>query len=293
MAGQTLAEIRSLLQRHGLAPRHRLGQNFLIDLNLMRKLVAAAEVGPADVVLEVGPGTGSLSEILLETGARLIAVELDRGLHGLLAERLSSNPRLMLLQGDALDSKHALNPAMLEAWRTQTPGAGGARKLVANLPYQIATPLLMELLVQDSPQVGRMCVTIQREVGQRLRAEPRSEAYGPASIVTQSLARVETIATLPPEVFWPRPKVSSLMLDIRPLPADARSVDEPAAFAAFVRAAFLHRRKTLRYAARSWENPAAERILEALGISPNWRPEQVAPVQWRACFRRLRSRPSN
>src|SRR5262245_9624801 len=169
MPGQTLSEIRSLLAAAGLAPQHRFGQNFLVDLNLMRKLVQRAEVSNADVVLEVGPGTGSLTEILLESGARVIAVEIDRGLQELLHARLGDNPRFTLLRGDALAGKNEINPSVLEALRSTETGPGGARKLVANLPYQIATPLLADLL-HVTPPVSRMTCTIQKEVGERLIA---------------------------------------------------------------------------------------------------------------------------
>ena len=155
MPGQTLREIRALLAAGGLNPQHRFGQNFLIDLNLMRKLVAAAELSPDDVVLEVGPGTGSLTEMLLDAGVRVVAVEIDRGFQAILRERLAANQRFTLVQGDALAGKHRVNPLVLNALRQTRPGAGGSYKLVANLPYQIATPQLVDLLLVE-PQLERM-----------------------------------------------------------------------------------------------------------------------------------------
>ena len=140
MAGQILSEIRAVLAGAGLAPQHRFGQNFLIDLNLMRKLVDAADLSPADTVLEVGPGTGSLTEILLDRGVRVVAVEIDHGFQAILRERLGTHPRFTLIQADALATKHCVNPLVLKILSEQPPDAGGAYKLVANLPYQIATP---------------------------------------------------------------------------------------------------------------------------------------------------------
>ncbi|RMF84547.1 MAG: ribosomal RNA small subunit methyltransferase A, partial [Planctomycetota bacterium] len=204
MAGQTLTQIRTLLAEAGLSPQHRLGQNFLIDLNLMRKALTAAKVAAGDVVLEVGAGTGSLTEMLLDAGCRVIAVEIDRGLLAILRSRFADHPRVQLIAGDALAGKHRLNPEMTAALRAAA--ADEDWKLVANLPYQIATPLLMELLLFDPPAACLTC-TIQKEVGERLMAEPRTAAYGPASILAQTLARVKRVAVLPPKAFWPRPKV--------------------------------------------------------------------------------------
>ena len=222
MPGQTLRQVRELLAGADLAPQHRYGQNFLIDLNLMRKLVGAAELSPGDVVLEVGPGTGSLTELLLDSGARVVAVEIDRGLQGILRARLGAHPRFTLVQGDALAAKSRVNPLLLRLLAERAPAAApgpapGAYKLVANLPYQIATPLLIDLLLVQ-PRFERLVGTIQKEVGERLVAEPRTPAYGPVSIILQTLADIRPLAILPPAAFWPRPEVESVMVLIRPRP---------------------------------------------------------------------------
>lgn len=289
MPGQTLSEIRALLAAAGLAPRHRFGQNFLIDLNLMRKLAAAAELNAADVVLEVGPGTGSLTEILLDSGARVISVEIDRGLAGVLRERLGEHPRFTLIQADALAGKHEINPLALNVLKEQEPHPGGARKLVANLPYQIATPLLMELLYA-TPRLERLTCTIQKEVGRRFLAEPETDDYGPVSVITQTLADVEWIATVPPGAFWPRPQVESAMLTIKPRPPERIEVADAADFARFVQRGFLHRRKMLRRAVQEWGLSDAMAAFLKAGLSPEARPEQLSPAQWRA-FHRAVPRP--
>ncbi|MEP0845834.1 MAG: ribosomal RNA small subunit methyltransferase A [Phycisphaerae bacterium] len=288
MAGQTLSEIRGLLAAAGLRPQHRFGQNFLIDLNLMRKLVAAAEIVPGDVVLEVGAGTGSLTELLLRSGARVVAAEIDRGLSAMLAERLAGAPNITLYTGDALAGKHSIEPQLLAMLSEHAPGPGGARKLVANLPYQIATPLLMELL-HVRPPLERMVCTIQREVGERLLAPPRSDAYGPVSVVMSVLARVELLAQLPPEAFWPRPKIDSVMMRIRPLPPGFAGPNDAADFARFVQRAFQHRRKMLRRGLRDAYEGDVETLLASAGVSPESRPEELAAQEWRTLYRLARS----
>lgn len=281
---QTLSEIRELLAAAGLSPRKRFGQNFLIDLNLMRKLIATAAVGPGDRILEVGPGTGSLTEMLLESGARVASIEIDRGLCELLRTRLGERENFTLFEGDALERKSQVRADALAWLRADDPRAP-ARKLVANLPYQIATPLLINLLLEwrseGEPLLERMVCTIQKELGERLRAAPRSEAYGPASVILQSLAEVEIVAGLPPQAFWPAPKVDSVMLYIRPLRAP--QVASPPRFAEFVHAAFLQRRKTLRRLHRGGLAPAMG-VFEQAGVSPDARPEELSPADWRRLF---------
>lgn len=287
MAGQTLSEIRSLLASHGLSPRHRYGQNFLIDLNLMRKLVAAAELTSADVVLEVGPGTGSLTELLLESGAQVISVEIDAGLAGVLRERLGERPNFRLVEGDALCGKHGLNPLALSEIRVALADRG-ALKLVANLPYAIATPVLMNLVQSDLPW-SRVVCTIQKEVGERILAEEGSEAYGVLSVILRSHAHARVIATLPPRVFWPAPEVESVMLLLTPHTRRLLQVDEVAPFSNVVHEAFLHRRKKLRRLVKRFGEEQEKLLFDRVGISADARPEDLSPTAWQAFFRELRA----
>jgi 16S rRNA (adenine1518-N6/adenine1519-N6)-dimethyltransferase len=292
MPGQTLTEIRRLLTEAGLAPQHRFGQNFLIDLNLMRKLAAAADLCPADTVLEVGPGTGSLTEILLDCGVRVVAVEIDRGFQAILRTRLAGHPHFTLVQGDALGGKHNVNPLVLKALYAQPPRLGGAYKLVANLPYQIATPLLMDLLLIE-PGFARLTCTIQREVGERLAAAPRTGSYGPVSVVTQTLADLTPLAIVRRTAFWPRPDVESIMLTLAPRPPERVEVSDVRGFAAFVQRGFQQRRKMLRRLLRGWEEAAALLAFQRAGVSSDARPEELSPAAWRALYEavtRLRSR---
>lgn len=288
---QTLADIRGLLAAAGLAPQHRFGQNFLVDQNLLRKLVETAAPEPGDIVLEVGPGTGSLTELLLERGARVIAVEIDRGFQKILDQRLGANPRFTLIRGDALETKHRLNPEIKAALEHHPPEPNGVYKLVANLPYQIATPLLLDLLYA-TPRFERLTCTIQREVGQRLTAMAESDDYGPISVLAQLFADVQLVAILPPSVFWPRPKVESVMLNIRPRPHGSLGIDDLPGFVEFVQHGFGQRRKMLRRLLRDGAHSVtAESFLKA-GVSSDARPEQLPPAAWRALFLALAKQDS-
>lgn len=201
---QTLAEMKALLAAHGLAPKKRFGQNFLVDQNLLTKLVDAAGVGAGDVVLEVGPGTGTLTEALLERGAKVVACELDRDLCVILRERFKDAPGFVLVEGDCLAGKRAVSPDVLGAL------GDGSYKLVANLPYAAATPLLFALML-DHADCTLCAVTVQREVAERFLAEPGTKAYGPLSVARALTGTGERVAELGPACFWPRPEVDSAM----------------------------------------------------------------------------------
>lgn len=255
-----------------MAPRKKLGQNFLLDHNLIRKLVDSAGVGAGDVVLEVGPGTGTLTDELLDRGCVVVACELDAGLAELQRERHAAAAKaggFVLVEGDCLAGKRALNPAIGAAL------AGRAFTLVANLPYGAATPLMLALLC-DSACRGQH-VTIQREVADRLLAGPGSKAYGSISVVAQTLARVERVATLPPECFWPRPEVTSAMVSLRPI-AD-HGIGDPSAFAAFAQRVFSNRRKQLGTVLSGVRLPA--------GIEPTERAERLEVRTIAGLFRSL------
>ena len=236
---QTLAQIRQMLDERALAPRKSLGQNFLIDQNLIGKLIDAAQVEPGETVLEVGPGTGTLTEALLDRGARVIACELDRGLAELLRDTLVPKG-LTLIEGDCLERKRSLNADLVEVL------ADRPFVLVANLPYACATPLMHTLLAQH-PACRGMYVTIQHEVAERLAAKPNSKAgtkaYGALSVVAQALAKPAMIAKLPPACFWPRPDVTSAMIAV-PRRAEPLT-DDPMGLAEFAQRAFASRRKQL------------------------------------------------
>lgn len=261
---QTLSEIKSLLAERGLRPRHRLGQNFLHDHNLLRKLIEAAKIEPGEVVLEVGPGTGTLTEALLDAGARVVACEIDRDLAALLRERLADEQRFTLIEDDCLASKHALSADVLAALRAQR------FKLVANLPYQIASPLIATLL-SDHLECTGLFITIQREVADRIIAPPGGKDYGSLTVICQALADIERVAICPPTCFWPQPKVTSAMLALQrksfagqPTPPFA-----PRSLSAFLHRLFSKRRKQLGgILGKDFPFPAE--------VSPTDRPEQLS-----------------
>lgn len=269
---QTLSQIKSLLASHGLRPKHRLGQNFLHDHNQMSKILAAAELTPGERVLEVGPGTGALSEQLLDRGAELVAVEIDADLEPILRHVLAPyGNRAQLIVGDVLANKHALNPQIFERLGDQP------FKLVANLPYQIASPLLMNLLI-DHPQMTLAVVMVQREVADRLTAGPGGKDYGPLGVMAQAMCHVERIATLPPSCFWPRPQVNSAVVRLRR--RDEPLTDDPHQLARALRRLFAHRRKQLG-TVLGRQTPLPE------GVDPRARPETLSVEQIIALARQL------
>jgi 16S rRNA (adenine1518-N6/adenine1519-N6)-dimethyltransferase len=280
---QTRKEIEAALAAAGVRPLKRFGQNFLIDGNLMRRLAESAELNPADAVLEVGPGTGGLTDLLAAAGCRVCCAEIDRTFAGLVADRFVDNPQVSVIQGDVLGGKHRLSEAVAAALAVP-PGPGGAWKLVANLPYQAATPLVLNLIV-DYPQVRRMCFTVQAEVADRFIARPGTREYGPLSILTQTMCRVSVVAQLGPQLFWPRPKVDSTMLrlDVVDPPAMLAGPGRVRAFAEFVRHSFDHRRKQLR-SALGYVIDSAARDRIAAAFDTSGRPEDYDAAAWLAMF---------
>lgn len=240
---QTLHEIRRLLESVGARPNRKLGQNFLVDQNLMHCVVEAARLQPDSVVLEVGPGTGSLTEeILTRLGpnGRVVACEHDRALYDLLMQRCKNEPRLTLIHADAL--------AELPEVLSRLPIADGRwPSLVSNLPYQIASPLLVQLATGE-PEFAALVFTVQKEVAERLSARPGTAQYGPLGVILQAFCRVERLRDLPPQAFWPPPKVHSSLVRLEPIRGvERREKLGPnwADFPALVHDLLAYRRKTL------------------------------------------------
>lgn len=270
---QTQSYLRNLFARRGVAPQHRYGQNFLIDLNIHELIVNAAEVGPDDVVLEIGPGAGALTALMAERGAAVVAVEIDPAMARLTTEAVEGRLNVRVLNVDALASKHTMNPEVLDNVRAGLAVSPEKRlKLVANLPYNVATPILSNLLIHPELCPSLMVVTIQLELAQRICAEPEQGDYGALSVLMQSLADVSIVRNLPPTVFWPRPKVDSAVIAIRPNAEKRALVPNLAWFHQTVRQLFLHRRKNLRRVLYSlwrdrWTKLEVDTFLEGLGLT--------------------------
>ncbi len=235
---QTLNEIKNLLAAHGLRPKNRLGQNFLHDGNQMQRIVEAARIRDGDVVLEVGAGTGALTSRLLDEGTHVVAVEIDDDLRPILRQQFESYGDLFtLVAGDVLAGKHAINPAVTDAL------VGRPFTMVANLPYHVASPLLVNLCV-EVPTMRSAVVMVQREVADRLTAGPNAGAdFGPLSVMVQAMCTVDRLFVVPPGCFWPAPKIDSaaVRLDRRDTPL----TDDPAALSATCQRLFQQRRKQL------------------------------------------------
>ena len=278
---QTMSYLRNLFARRGIAPQHRYGQNFLIDLNLHEVIARAAELGPTDVVLEVGPGAGALTAMMSEAASAVVAVEIDPAMARLTREATGGRVNVRVVNADALAGKHVMNPEVLNNVRAGLAVSPDRTfKLVANLPYNVATPIINNLLLDDEFRPKLLVVTIQLELAERLRAEPATEAYGGLSILVQSLAEVEIVRVLPPKVFWPRPRVASAVIKITPDPAKRGLIRDLPWFASVVRKIFLYRRKNLRGVLFTtwkgrWTKPEVDALLESLGLDGAIRAETM------------------
>ena len=278
---QTKHQIESLLSRAGSRPRHQFGQNFMIDQNLVRAVAEAGRLEPGDGVIEVGPGTGTLTEELLTRAGRVVVVEIDRNLAGLLRDHFADRPNFSLIEGDALAGKHQLSPELSAAIRA-AQGDAMRVKLVANLPYNIASPLVIEMLIAG---VELLAFTVQKEVALRLGAKPGTDDYGPLTVMAQMLSRVEILRTLPAQAFWPPPKIESALVR---LTRDDRLGPKAGAFSAFVHALFSFRRKTLRRALLQ-AGFDAEAVLAATALDGQRRAEEFAPEVFVQMFGATRS----
>jgi 16S rRNA (adenine1518-N6/adenine1519-N6)-dimethyltransferase len=261
MNADALPSLRSLLEREGLWARKSLGQHFLLDLELTRRIARAAGDLAGKTVIEVGPGPGGLTRALLEAGADVIAVEKDPRFIAILSELIPwSDGRLRIVEGDAMQVDEA---ALLG-------GAVGA-PIVANLPYNVGTALLVKWL-KAGPWRGPMTLMFQLEVAERIVAAPGSEAYGRLAVLAQAVTRPKIVLRVPPRAFTPPPKVASAvvhLVDRADRFADLDALERVTA------AAFGQRRKMLRSSFASIAGPAAESLLTAAGIVPTERAEQV------------------
>jgi len=264
----TPAEIRALADRLGVRPSKRLGQNFVVEPGTVRKIASLAALEPRDVVLEVGPGLGSLTLALLEAGAgQLVAIEIDRALAGELPQTIASRAphlagRMAVVTADALQVAGRDLPAVPSV-------------LVANLPYNVAVPVLLHLLAA-LPMLRRGLVMVQAEVADRMCAGPGSRVYGTPSVKLAWYAAARPAGPVPRTVFWPVPNVDSRLVAFTRRDPPATTAAREEVFAV-IDAAFRQRRKTLRAALSGWAGsaPEAERLLRAADIDPGARGESL------------------
>ncbi|WP_437194382.1 16S rRNA (adenine(1518)-N(6)/adenine(1519)-N(6))-dimethyltransferase RsmA [Planctomicrobium sp. SH527] len=277
---QTRSYLMQLFQRHGYHPRTNLGQNFLIDINIIDFVVRSAELTKDDVVLEIGAGTGGMTTFMAYEAGHVISVEIDRNMFELASEATQKYNNVTLINADALKNKNNFNPVVLEEIQKQLAVSPKRRlKMVANLPYSVATPVISNLVATELPW-ERMVVTIQYEVGSRMQAKAGEEHYGALSVWLQSQCQVELLKKLGPTVFWPRPKVDSAVVQLVPDPEARARLGNREFFHGFVRRVFNYRRKFLRSVlvgmhSKQLEKPEVDAVLAELGFSETTRAEAL------------------
>jgi 16S rRNA (adenine1518-N6/adenine1519-N6)-dimethyltransferase len=280
MIRQTKTFLLERFREMGIRPATRHGQNFLIDLNLVQLIIEAAELTPEDVVLEVGTGTGSLTQLMAQRAAAIVTVEIDAHLFELASEQLIDLPNVTMLHLDALRNKNNLDERIMDAVGQRLAAAPDRRfKLVANLPYNIATPVISNLLLARHVPHS-MTVTIQKELAERITALPSTKDYSALSVWIQSQAKCEIVRILPPSVFWPAPKVSSAILRIVVEPDRRAQIADLQFFHQITKALFLHRRKFLRAnmlaAMKQYlDKPQVDALLDEMDFAADTRTEQL------------------
>lgn len=281
---QTYTYLSRTFEAAGMQPKTKYGQNFLIDLNILDILARGADLGRTDVILEIGTGMGSLTKRIAPYVGHMITVEIDRELQVLAARELEENTNVTMLTFDALRNKNHLRDEVMETVREKLALFPGSRfKLVANLPYNVATPIISNLLTVD-PLPERMVVTIQKELAERIVSPPGCKDYSALTIWMQSQCDCEILRNLPPSVFWPRPRVDSSILRIIPNAAKRARIVDLSYFHTTLRALFFHRRKFLRSQLATatqdhLSKAQVDEILAKLHHSESLRAEQLSVEQ--------------
>ncbi len=281
---QTFSYLSRTFEAAGIQPKTKYGQNFLVDLNILEILAKGASLERNDVILEIGTGMGSLTKRIAPYVGHVVTVEIDRDLQVLAARELEANPNVTMLTFDVLRNKNHLRDEVMETIREKLALFPDSRfKLVANLPYNVATPIISNLL-NVSPLPERMVVTIQKELAERIVAPPSCKDYSALTIWMQSQCDCEILRHLPPSVFWPRPRVDSSIIRIRPNADKRARIEDLDYFHTTLRALFFHRRKFLRSQIAtatqdSLSKPDIDQILSGLGFAENLRSEQLTVEQ--------------
>jgi 16S rRNA (adenine1518-N6/adenine1519-N6)-dimethyltransferase len=263
MSHLTASQVADLLERHGVTPSRALGQNFVVDPNTIDRIVRLAGIAPGDSIIEIGAGCGSLTLGLVAAGANVLAIEVDRRLVAALEETVAGLD-VTVIQADATDLQ----------WAGQLD-RGSSWKLVANLPYNIATPLVLDIL-DEVPEISELTVMVQREVAERLAAGPGDDAYGIPSVKVSYWAEAKLLGRVPASVFTPRPRVESALVQMvrRSEPAVG---SDPEVLFELVRTAFGQRRKMLR---RSLDGKVRADDFVLASVAPDARPEELSVHDW-------------
>lgn len=294
---QTKSEIQRLLAGAGVEPNKRLGQHFLIDLNLMRLLVKSADIHDNDIVLEVGCGTGSLTEALAQNAGYCLAVELSEDLANIARRQLAKSKNVEIINIDILENKNTLSHVVANALALARKKYTGQILLVANLPYNVASPVMLNLVT--GPTIAdSMYVTVQKEVADRITAAPGSSDYGTLSIFLGATGDVKTIRVLKPTVFWPRPAVDSAMVSFVRKEEKLGRIKNMELFSETINLFMGHRRKMLKACTKLARGKLAKinnwpEIFARCRIDSTQRPEQLAPEDYitiaNLCYDILRS----
>lgn len=271
-------ELFSFLSEMGIHPKKGLSQNFLVDGNILRKIIKTADVLPGDLVLEIGPGPGSLTEELLAAGAHVIAVEKDAALASALKRFKTKENNLDIFTADIMDFP-------IDAVLKQILKPGQKAKIIANLPYHLTSPILIEL-IPKTDLISSIVVMVQKEVAERLTALPGSHHYSSMTVLLNFYSHPEYAFTVSRQCFYPKPKVESavIILNLKPPPY----ISNPERFFILTRTAFGQRRKMMRSSLRSIYSPeAVMKCLEEIGCNPQIRPEELSLTQFMELFEKL------
>jgi len=289
---QTKHQIQQLLASAGVWPNKRLGQNFLIDLNLMRLLIDSANIGNDDIVLEVGCGTGSLTQALSEHAGKVIAVEFDKSIATIAERELAKVKNVEVINVDILKNKSTISPTITRALELARQNYSGGVLLVSNLPYSVASGVMINL-IKGNIAVDFMHVTVQKEVAERMTAQPGSKHYGTLSIFLSATGDVKMERILKPSVFWPQPRVDSAMISFVRKAEKISRIKSMELLSEVVNLFMQHRRKMVKACTKLAAGKLTEihnwsEIFERCSIDPHNRPEQLQPEDYIAianlCF---------
>ncbi len=275
---QTLTFLKKVFDAQGFDPKAKLGQNFLIDLNLVDLIARSADLTADDCVLEVGTGTGSLTARLADRAGTVVTVEIDNALQPVAEQMCAGRRNVTFVRGDCLAKKSELNPHMLAEW-DRVGAAFKHRKVVANLPYVIATPLVSNFLVLDKP-IDCLVIMVQWEIAERMAAQASTKDYNALSVLIQGLADVSIVRKVGPTNFFPQPKVDSAIVKIVPNAEKRAKLGDVLKFRSFIRDLYTHRRKNLRQALIGFprgrkEKSEVDAKLVELGIDGSIRAESL------------------